>query len=150
MRNTELTYIRRLMLTVLAAVILGAGAFATNVTAQNSGVFEVQVPFDFVVMGRTYAAATYRVGRLSQSNPDTLILKSSAGKTLLIFQTQRSNSPAPALTSQLTFSQYGATHFLDAVRTSGQMYESRLRSIKSDRKRREETQLSRVLTITSK
>lgn len=150
MTTTSLMYAKHLMFIVLTPLVLGAGAFATTVPAQNAGVYEFQVPFDFVVMGRTYEAARYRVGRLNQANPDTLALSSSAGKTLLVFQTRRSTSRELAGPSQLTFSQYGQMHFLDSIRTSGNSYESRVPSIKSDRIRRDSSQLSRVLTISSK
>ena len=150
MKNFELKYVKRLALGVLTVVVLGAGAFVTKVPAQNARVFEIQVPFDFVVLGRTYTADTYRIGRLSQANPDTLVLNNSAGKTLLVMNTQRLNSGAPAEFSTLNFGRYGETNVLEGIKASGDGYESRLPSIKSDRRRRSIAQVSQTVSITTK
>ena len=150
MRNIELKYAKRLTLAVLTAVVFGAGAFATNVSAQSAGAFEIQVPFAFVVQGRTYAAATYRFARLSQADPDKLVLKSSTGKTLLIFHTQRLSSGEQAEFSRLTFKRFGATNFLASIRASGENYDSHLPTSKSDRRRQSAVPSSEILSITNR
>ena len=150
MRNTELKHAKPWALAVLTILILGAGAFATTASAQNARVFEVEVPFDFVVNGRTYPADTYRIGRLNQANPNTLVLNTSNGKTLSIFQTQRHNSEAPAESSKLTFSQFGETYFLNSVTASGESYVSRLPSNKSDRRQSDTRLASRTVSIVVK
>ena len=150
MKSFELKYVKRLALGVLTVVVLGAGALVTKVPAQNARVFEIQVPFDFVVMGRTYTADTYRIGRLSQANPDTLVLNNSSGKTLLIMNTQRLNSGAPAGFSTLNFIRHGETNFLEGIKASGDGYESRLPSVKLDRRRRSIAQVSQIVSITTK
>ncbi len=150
MKNIELKLAKRLTMTVLTVVILGAGAFATNVRAQNAGVFEVQVPFDFVIKDRTYEAGRYRIGRLNQVNPDTLVLKTATGKTLVIFQTQRLSSRAPIRLSKLTFSRYGEMYFLDGIHASSESYESRLPSVKSERQRSGAARFSEIVSITEK
>jgi hypothetical protein len=136
MKNIELKHAKRWTSYILTALIIGFGFSVTQVSAQNARVFQVEVPFDFIVMGRTYPAATYKIGRLSQADPDTLVLNSSAGKTLLIVRTQRLNSEAPSEFSQLTFSRYGETNYLEGIRASGDSYESRLPSVRSDRRLR--------------
>ena len=147
MNNIGSKIARRLTLAILTGVVLAAGAFTAKVSAQSGSSFEIQVPFEFVVMGRTYPAARYRIGRLSQANPDTLVLKTSAGKTLLVLQTQRLSAEVPARVSTLTFSQYGETHFLDSIRASGQSYENRLPSTRLDRRRNATAQAVRKVTI---
>ena len=150
MKSNELKLAKRLTLTALTVVILGAGAFATNVRAQNAGVFEIQVPFDFVVKGRTYEAGKYRIGRLNEASPNMLVLKTATGKTLVILQTQRGISGAPIKLSKLTFSRYGEMYFLDSIHASSESYERRLPSVKSDRRRRGAAQLSEIVSITEK
>ena len=151
MKNIELKFAKCLKMAVLTVVILGAGAFVTNVRAQTARVFEIQVPFDFVVKGQTYDAGTYRVGRLNEANPDTLVLKNANDKKSLILQTQRLNSGAPTELSKLTFRRYGEMYFLDSIRASGESYESRLPSGRSERKRRDATLLlAEIVSITEK
>ena len=147
-KNIESKYTRQLFLGVLVTLVLGAGAFAAK--AQNAGVFEIDVPFDFVVNGRTYAAARYQIGRLNQASPDTLVLNSSNGKTLLILNTQRLNSGPSERFSKLTFSRYGETNFLESIRSSGSSYESRIPAIRADRRRRSIAQGSHVVSITTR
>ncbi len=113
-------------------------------------VFEIEVPFDFVVKDRTYNAGTYRIGRLSEANPDTLVLKNAGGKKSLILQTQRLDSGAPIELSVLTFRRDGETYFLDSIRASGETYESRLPFVKSDRQQRLVAQLPEIVSITEK
>lgn len=88
------------------------------------------MPFDFVVRGRTFPAARYRIGRLDRANPDMLVLKSSTDKMLLIFQTQRLSPAAKTESSRLTFRRPGETNFLESIAASGQSYDSRLPSVK--------------------
>ncbi len=108
------------------------------------------MPFDFVVKDRTYNAGTYRIGRLSEANPDTLVLKNAGGKKSLILQTQRLDSGAPIELSVLTFRRDGETYFLDSIRASGETYESRLPFVKSDRQQRLVAQLPEIVSITEK
>lgn len=150
MENKGLKYAKRLSLMILTAVVLGAGAFSTEVSAQKGTSFEIQVPFDFVVRGRTFAAARYRIGRLSPANPDVLVLKNSAGRTLMILQTQRLGSGAPAELSRLTFSRYGETNFLDSIMASGESYASLIPPVRSDRERRETAQTMQIVSLTHK
>ncbi len=151
MKNIELKFAKCLKMAVLTVVMLGAGAFTTNVRAQTARVFEIQVPFDFVVKDRTYNAGRYRVGRLNEANPDTLVLKNADDKKSLILQTQRLNSGAPTEISKLTFRRYGEMYFLDSIRASGEISESRLPSGRSERKRRDATLLlTEIVSITEK
>lgn len=150
MRNIEFKLAKRFTLAVLTAVVFGSGAFATNVSAQSAGAFEIQVPFEFVVQGRTYAPAKYRISRLSQADPDTIVLKSSAGKTLLIFHTQRLSPGEQAEFSRLTFKRFGETNFLDSIRASGANYYSHLTASKSDRRRQGSAPPAQILSITAK
>ncbi len=151
MKNIELKFAKCLKMIVLTIVILGAGAFVTNVRAQTARVFEIQVPFDFVVKDRTYEAGRYRVGRLNEANPDTLVLKKANDKKSLILLTQRLNSGNPLKFSKLTFRRFGEMYFLDSIRASGDSYESRLPSGRSERKRSDATLLlAEIVSITEK
>lgn len=150
MKNTELKLTKRLTLTVLTVVIFGAGAFVTNARAQTSETFEIQIPFDFVVKNRIYEAGTYHIGRFNAANPDTLILKNGDGKKSLILLTQRHGAGAPLKFSKLTFSRYGEKYFLDTIRSSGENYESRIPSNKSNPRRGSREQIAEIISITQK
>ena len=149
MKNIELKFAKCLKLTVLTVIIFGTAAVTANVRAQNARVFEIQIPFDFVIKDKTFDAGTYRIGRLSEANPDMLILKNADNKKSLILLTQRLNFGGPFQHSKLTFRRNGETYFLDSVRTSGESYESRLPFVKTDR-RHNSVQLAEIVRINAK
>lgn len=148
MKKFDSKFVKQSAMVVLSVVILGAGAFVTNVRAQASGAFEIQIPFEFVVNNRTYEAGTYRVGRLSAANPDMLILQTGNGKKSLILLTKRDAGGAPITISKLTFSRYGEIYFLDTIRAPGASYESRI--IKSNRRSDGRGQLTETVSVTEK
>jgi hypothetical protein len=64
---------------------------------------------------------------------------------------QRLDSGNPLKLSKLTFRRDGETYFLDSIRASGESYESRLPSGRSERKRRDATLLlAEIVSITEK
>lgn len=150
MKNIELNVLNYLKLTVLTLIIFGAGTFTTNVQAQTARIFEIKIPFDFVIKDKTFDAGTYRIGRLSEANPDTLILKNADHKKSSILQTQRLNAGGPLQHSTLSFRRDGETYFLDSIRSSGDSYESRLPIFKLDPRRPISVQLAEIVTITGK
>lgn len=150
MKYTDLKFANCLKMAVLTMVLIGAGALANDVRAQTARVFKIEVPFDFVIKHQTYEAGTYRIGRLSESNPDILILKNAADKKSLILQTVRLSSGAPAAFSKLSFRRYGEMYFLDSIRASGETYESRLPTAKSDRRLGMSVELREIVSTTAK
>ena len=150
MTNINLTHTRRLTIALATAVIFISGMFAADVSAQSGRTFEIEVPFDFVIGSRTFPAARYRIGRLDAANPDTLAIRTSTHKLLLIVQTQRFVSGSQAEFSQLSFKRSGETNILNSIRASGQTYESRLPAAKNTKNRITDTQVAQTINITNK
>ena len=148
MKYTGSKFARCLKSAVLTVAIIGAGSLLSSVQAQTTHAFEVEVPFDFVVKGQAYEAGTYRIGRLSESNPDMLVLKTVAGKKSLILQTTPLNSGGPAKSSELSFRRYSDSYVLDGIRASGEHYERRLRLDKTDRALRLLAKSGEIVRIT--
>ncbi len=134
MKYTELKFAKCLKAAILIAVMIGTGALANDVQAQSSRVFEIEVPFDFVIKDQTYDAGTYRIGRLSESNPGTLVLKKAAGKKLVILSTMPLASDGPVEFSMLSFQRNGEMYILDSIRLSGESYARRIPFARPDRK----------------
>ena len=149
MRSIDPKFAKQLGMAVLTVMIVGAGALVSNVRAQSSKSFEIQIPFDFVARDQTYEAGTYRVGRFNAGDPDTLILKSGDGKISLILLTQR-HGGVPVKNSSLTFSRHGETYFLDTIRASGESYERRIPSNRSTVRSGDPAQLAEIVSITQK
>lgn len=133
MKYTGSKFAKCLKSAVLTVAIIGAGSLLNGVQAQTTRVFEIEVPFDFVVKGQLYEAGTYRIGRLSESNPDMLVIKTVTGKKSLILQTTPLDSGGPAEFSKLSFRRFGEVYVLDSIRASGESCERRLHLNKSNR-----------------
>ena len=150
MKYTGSKFAKCLKSAVLTVAIIGAGSLLSGVQAQTTHVFEIEVPFDFVAKGRTYEAGTYRIGRLSESNPDMLVLKTVTGKKPLILQTTPLDSGEPAGPSKLSFRRFGEVYVLDSLRASGESYERRLRLNKSNRNGHLLARSGDIISITGK
>src|SRR5712664_668226 len=90
---------------MLASLIIAA---TTVVDAQSSHRFVINVPFDFVVMGRTLPAGRYAVERLDRTKPNVLMIKNADNRTMQVFLTQRiGGDDLKSRTSTLVFRQHG-------------------------------------------
>jgi hypothetical protein len=147
MKYTNLKFAKCLG-TTLFLMTIGVFVLTSSVKAQSRADTQIQIPFDFVVKGRTFTAGKYRVERLDKANLDTLAIKNADGKTLSILQTQRINSNAPSDQSKLTFHRYGNIYFLDSIHASGESYASKLPMVKSDRKLRRLTLMAEIISVT--
>jgi hypothetical protein len=147
MKNFDSKFAKQLALAVITFGILGAGAFVTNLRAQDTGSFEVHIPFNFVVKNRTLEAGTYSVGRFNAANPDTIILKAESGKKSLVLLTQRHDGDNPIKISRLTFNRHGDVYFLDSIRAAGESFESRVPAIRSNTKPDGSVHLAQVESI---
>lgn len=102
------------------AVVFGISISATNANAQSASAFEIKIPFNFVVAGRTFSAGQYRIGRLDPANPNVLILKNQAGTSRLIVQAQPLDANSQNLGSMLTFDRFEDVYVLTGFRALGQ------------------------------
>ena len=61
---------------------------AAPVSAQTTRRFVIQVPFQFVIVGRTLPAGKYAVERFDPTKPNVLMLKNTATGVVRLFITQ--------------------------------------------------------------
>src|SRR5882762_6642812 len=84
---------------------------ANSVDAQSKHRVVLDIPFDFVVMGRTLRAGRYAVERLDPTKPNVLMIKNADNRTMRVFLTQRIGGDDPkSRTSTLVFRQHGRTY----------------------------------------
>jgi hypothetical protein len=105
---------------VLAAVF-GMAAFAMAAKASTSDQLVVNVPYEFVVGGKTLPAGTYRINRVDDSNVGELALvnvENHAGVLLNAgeWQDARANEP------KLQFQQIAGQHFLSSIQTAEHIF----------------------------
>src|SRR5918911_4970691 len=94
---------------IMMLVSIIALAFMTAVVsnAQARGhQLRADIPFDFVVGGKTLAAGEYSVGQITQGNL-AIVVRSTDGKQSAVRLTNAIQAPAPKSRGMLTFHRYG-------------------------------------------
>jgi hypothetical protein len=111
---------RRQCLRIVIA-LLGVAVFGIGVKAQVLDQIEVNIPYQFVVAGKTLPAGTYRVKRVGVTDPRLLILSSLETRaTAIIHSTWVENSDADK--NEVSFVQVGNEHFLSTIETSNHLF----------------------------
>jgi len=102
-------------------VLIGAAGFGITVKAQVLDQIEVNIPYEFVVAGKTLPAGTYRVVRLSVNNPRALYLKSLETRaSALVFATQVENSYNEE--PKVSFERVGGEYALSKIETANRLF----------------------------
>ena len=106
----------RIVIALIAVAVFGIG-----VKAQVLDQIEVNIPYQFVVAGKTLPAGTYRVKRVGVTDPRLLILSSLETRaTAIIHSTWVENSDAAK--NEVSFVQVGNEHFLSTIETSNHLF----------------------------
>ena len=125
--------ILRRALGVFSTLVLCAILIAPNATAAANATVVFEVPFDFVVAGKTLPAGRYVVVRSTLFSNEILSLRGldqDAGVYALTSTVQTNEAPND---SKLVFNRYEGQYFLSEFWTSGE--ESGRRIIKSAKER---------------
>ena len=107
---------------VIMLVSIIALAFATAVASSaQSRVKKIKadIPFDFVVGGKTLAAGEYLVGQITTNSDAGILIRSNESSQKVISLTNALYASAPKRQAALTFRRYGNTYFLAQVWLSG-------------------------------
>jgi hypothetical protein len=111
---------RRQCLRIVIALI-GVAVFGIGVKAQVLDQIEVNIPYQFVVAGKTLPAGTYRVKRVGVTDPRLLILNSLETRaTAIIHSTWVENSDTDK--NEVSFVQVGDEHFLSKIETPNHLF----------------------------
>lgn len=105
------------VLLLLSVIALGAN----GVDAQSAYRFNVDVPFQFVLNGKTLPAGTYVVERTDPAKPNIVTLKRVDGGIVRVVLTQRIEKDEPSTASSLIFIQRQGKHYLFQVWTVAAM-----------------------------
>jgi hypothetical protein len=96
-------------------------ALALTAKAQESDQLNVNVPYEFVVGGKTMPAGTYRIGRISTSTDSELFLSSFENHTgVLVVPSQWTDARTNA--TRLVFEQINGQHFLSKIETAEHVF----------------------------
>ena len=111
---------RRQFLRIVIALI-GVAGFGLSAKAQSLDQIEFNTPHDFVVGGKTFPAGTYRVRRVSITDPKLLFLSSvETRETAMIHSTWEESSSTDK--NDVSFLQVGDEHFLNKIETPNHLF----------------------------
>ena len=103
--------LNRTVVILLAFIAL----LANSVAAQVSHRFKIDVPFEFVLSGRTLPPGEYVIERTNAARPDIVTLKKKDGDFVRMIITHRVEKDEPSPTSSLIFIRRNGTHYLFQV-----------------------------------
>jgi hypothetical protein len=111
---------RKQCMRILFALI-GVAGLGVAAKGQEADKIVVNIPYEFVVAGKTLPAGTYTLNRASSSNPRVLVLSSfenRAGAIVLPVEVESSRAEK----AQVSFEQVGGEHFLSKIETAGHRF----------------------------
>ena len=107
-------------LRILIALI-GVAGLGMAARGQVSDQIQVNIPYEFVVAGKTLPAGTYRVNRLSDTNEETLVLSSLDSRArVMVLSTAVESTQADK--PEVSFEQVGGQHFLSKIETADHVF----------------------------
>jgi hypothetical protein len=111
---------RKQCLRILIALI-GVAGLGMAARGQASAQIEVNIPYEFVVAGKTLPAGTYRVNRLSDTNEETLVLSSLDSRArVMVLSTAVESTQADK--PEVSFEHVGGQHFLSKIETADHVF----------------------------
>jgi len=111
---------RKQSLRILIALI-GVAGLGMAARGQVSDQIQVNIPYQFVVAGKTLPAGTYRVNRLGDNNEETLVLSSLETRARVIIpsisvESTRADKP------EVSFEQVNGQHLLSKIETAEHVF----------------------------
>ncbi len=101
--------------------LIGVAGLGMAARGQVPDQILVNIPYEFVVAGKTLPAGTYRVNRLSDANHETLILSSFESRArVMVLSTSVESTQADK--PEVSFEQVGGQHFLDKIETADHVF----------------------------
>src|SRR6202011_3982615 len=107
---------RKQCLRILIALI-GVASLGMAARGQVSDEIQVNIPYEFVVAGKTLPAGTYRVNRLGDAYSETVVLSSVDNRArVMVLSTSVEGTRADK--PEVSFEQVDGQHFLSKIETA--------------------------------
>jgi hypothetical protein len=110
---------RKHYLRILIALI-GVAGLGVAAKGQVVDQIVVNIPYEFVVAGKTLPPGAYRVKRLTDTDPGSLILSSSESRAgVMVHSTSVESTQAKP---EVSFEQVDGQHFLSEIKTADHVF----------------------------
>ncbi|HWO36927.1 MAG TPA: hypothetical protein VNO32_49750 [Candidatus Acidoferrum sp.] len=101
--------------------LIGVAGLGMAARGQVPDQILVNIPYEFVVAGKTLPAGTYRVNRLSDADHETLILSSVESRArVMVLSTSVESTQADK--PEVSFEHVGGQHFLSKIETADHVF----------------------------
>ena len=107
--------------TLILVVMCFMSAQPTSVYAQSVHLFEIEIPFEFVLNGRTLPAGTYALEQIDPAKPNVVMLRNTNHSVVRLVLTQRIERENPSAASYLVFLRREGKAYLFQVWTIGNL-----------------------------
>ena len=138
---------KRRFIVVLVTLSFAVTLAAISAIAQSKQRLTFDVPFSFVVEGKTLQPGRYTVERFDANVPGTLVLKGVDGRTIKAFRTTRVEASEPEQDAKLTFMRFGNENFLSEVWTGGERNGRRLPRSEAENELRQQGRTAETLFV---
>jgi len=133
---------RRIFTAIVATAFLALTITAPARAQLPGTAMRANIPFDFIVNGKTLPAGNYEVKRLNDE-PEGLIIRSVDNKhDHAVFETESTQQNRMPRHDQIVFDRYGDTYFLSEVLTGGMETGRRLAPTRAERELKRETEMA--------
>jgi len=106
----------------ILSAFFGLAALAFTAKGQAADQLVVNIPYEFVVAGKTLPAGTYRVNRVNDNDEKTLAISSRESHAAVLVLSSEIALTTGAEQPSLTFQQVGEQHLLSKIRTAEHVF----------------------------
>jgi Tol biopolymer transport system component len=110
---------KRQLMTVLMCLSYVVTLAASSANAQSKQGLTIDVPFSFIVDGKTLEPGQYKIERLNSGMPAMFVLKTADGRKVKAFWTSRVEVMKPEKEGKLVFLRYGENWSRDGRKLAG-------------------------------
>ena len=126
------------------------GGLAIVASGQNAHRFEIDVPFPFILRGRTLPAGRYKVERLDATRPNLILLTNTNVRNIRSVMMQRVETEYPSAESSVIFIRREERFYLFQVWTKGDMNGTQVPQLVDIKRQIEPDNVSSVVKLTAK
>jgi hypothetical protein len=103
-------------------VFFGLAALGASALGQVSDQMTVNIPYEFVVAGKTLPAGSYRINRVNDRDDRVLVISSFANHAAVVVSPSEVADRTGAEQPRLSFRQVGDQHLLSKIETAEHVF----------------------------
>jgi hypothetical protein len=106
----------------ILSAFFGLAALAITAKGQAADQLVVNIPYEFVVAGKTLPAGPYRINRVSDNNERALVISSVENRAAVLVLPSEVASRTSAEQPRVSFQQVGGQHLLSKIETGERVF----------------------------